>query len=145
MSPQLPRWCWSHQRIECSSLRRYSGARCHNRPSPGGAGTCHKHVVVPGGSERELAHQQVSIAVRDGVLIRPDGCELCLRTREDRPMWGIYAHHEDYARPLDVIWLCASCHYRVHAVHGGLPAYLAWLRAQLAGAERLAERIPATV
>ncbi len=32
------------------------------------------------------------------------------------------------------------CHRRVHAIHGGLPGYLAWLGAQLASAERLHER-----
>jgi hypothetical protein len=26
----------------------------------------------------------------------------------------LHAHHEDYKRPLNVIWLCRSCHQRIH-------------------------------
>lgn len=35
-----------------------------------------------------------------------------------RGRYVMVAHHEDYARPLDVEWLCVSCHKRrVHAPH----------------------------
>jgi ribosomal protein S27AE len=27
---------------------------------------------------------------------------------------GVHAHHEDYAKPLDVVWLCRRCHYDRH-------------------------------
>ena len=26
----------------------------------------------------------------------------------------ITAHHEDYTKPLDIIWLCKSCHQQLH-------------------------------
>jgi len=137
MTGALPRWCWTHQRIECSSLRRHTGARCHAHPMHGGP-TCRAHASRhPDHEAWNRAHQEVSAAVRDGRLIAPDACELCGSAKY------LNAHHEDYARPLDVLWLCQSCHARVHGTHGGLPAYLAWLRAQLAGAERLAERFAA--
>lgn len=29
---------------------------------------------------------------------------------------NIEAHHEDYDRPLDVVWLCRPCHVAHHAV-----------------------------
>lgn len=140
MTGQLPRWCWSHQRIECSSLRRYRTARCHGRAIRG-TGTCRHHQPdsAPATAPRELAHQLVSIAIAEGRLIRADSCELCGSSQGDWRTWHVEAHHEDYARPLDVIWLCVTCHRRLHGRHGGLPAYLVWLRAQLAGAERLAE------
>ena len=132
-----PRWCDQHRRFECASLRRYMTSYCHGKPLRG-TGACRSHAAPPPPSTaRGLAHQQVSIAIREGRLTRPDACELCPSRRGDWPTWTIHAHHEDYARPLDVIWLCNPCHNRVHSRHGGLPAYVAWLRAQLVNAERL--------
>ena len=59
--------------------------------------------------ETRSAHQAVRQAVETGVLTRPDACEEC--GRECRPQ----AHHDDYAKPLDVAWLCVRCHQRLHA------------------------------
>jgi hypothetical protein len=39
-----------------------------------------------------------------GLLIRPLHCERCLK--ESKPD----AHHEDYTKPLEVKWLCRTCH-----------------------------------
>lgn len=39
-----------------------------------------------------------------GEIRRPDVCEGCHRTT------GTVMHHEDYGRPLDVTWLCGTCH-----------------------------------
>jgi hypothetical protein len=46
--------------------------------------------------------------LKNGELVRPDACARC-RTRIT-----VVAHHEDYARPLEVIWLCDACHRRRH-------------------------------
>lgn len=53
------------------------------------------------------AHSAVSNAIRDGKLKRLS-CEFC--GREDT-----HAHHKDYSKPLDVMWLCPKCHHRLHA------------------------------
>ena len=29
----------------------------------------------------------------------------------------VHAHHPDYDKPVDVKWLCASCHHQEHAMH----------------------------
>jgi hypothetical protein len=57
---------------------------------------------------RRKAHQLTSNAIRDGRLIRPGSCSLC--DKQCKPE----AHHDDYSRPLDVRWLCRSCHCRHH-------------------------------
>ena len=65
-----------------------------------------------------LAHMLTAIAHREGRLVNPGACEICQSSEGN-----IVAHHHDYARPLDVTWLCKPCHGKVHA--GTLTADLA--------------------
>lgn len=51
----------------------------------------------------------VGNAVRDGRLKKLKYCERC-GTKEKRLM----GHHEDYYKPLEVIWLCQPCHVQRH-------------------------------
>ena len=55
-----------------------------------------------------IAHEQVAQAVKLGQLKKKpcmaDGC---------RSQAATQAHHTDYNKPLDVVWLCGSCHSRV--------------------------------
>ena len=57
--------------------------------------------------EKYKAHTAVSNAVRGGRLQRPDRCSRC--NEKGRRIEG---HHEDYSKPLEVIWLCTLCHRR---------------------------------
>ena len=44
-------------------------------------------------------------AIQCGVLIKPRSCQVCGgKTKR------IEGHHEDYSKPLDVIWCCPKCH-----------------------------------
>ncbi len=54
------------------------------------------------------AHCMVSRAVKAGILKRPCRCSVCHKKRK------ILAHHEDYKKPLDVLWLCQPCHKQMH-------------------------------
>ena len=54
------------------------------------------------------AHIIVGNFLRDGKLIRPPQCECC--GSECKPQ----AHHCDYSKPTDVMWLCKSCHVEWH-------------------------------
>lgn len=48
-------------------------------------------------------------AIKSGVIIKPPNCEICNRNHT-----RIYGHHPDYSKPLEVIWVCGSCHRLIH-------------------------------
>lgn len=54
------------------------------------------------------ARQKVMSAVYSGRIVRPSNCSCC--GKDCLPD----AHHEDYYKPLDVIWLCRKCHQIKH-------------------------------
>lgn len=58
------------------------------------------------------AWNKVRRAIRLGRLIRGD-CEKCGWVGKTQ------AHHEDYLKPLDVIWLCPPCHRKHHGTQIG--------------------------
>ena len=53
------------------------------------------------------AHTAVKDALRRGKLIRLP-CIQCQSTI------NLEAHHEDYTKPLDIIWMCRPCHVKFH-------------------------------
>lgn len=53
------------------------------------------------------AHDLVRRALARGELISQP-CERCGATEQ------VDAHHEDYTKPLDVVWLCRQCHAQRH-------------------------------
>jgi len=55
------------------------------------------------------AHRAVHRALKAGTLTKPDTCARCQKRKV------IEGHHEDYSKPLEVDWLCISCHKRLHA------------------------------
>ena len=57
-------------------------------------------------SRRVLAHSSVARAVRNGILLR----QPCCRCGAEKTV----AHHEDYDKPLEVVWLCQPCHKQRH-------------------------------
>jgi len=58
---------------------------------------------------KRAAHVILGNAVRDGLVIKPSVCSACGSGGR------IHGHHHDYSKPLDVEWLCASCHRDRHA------------------------------
>lgn len=61
---------------------------------------------------QSASHAQVNAAIQAGNLVRPNLCSEC--KAECKPV----AHHDSYDHPLDVRWLCRSCHGKHHAEHG---------------------------
>lgn len=58
--------------------------------------------------ERVLARRLVRFALESGKLVKPTLCETCGRDLR------LHAHHADYDNPLEVAWLCHSCHVKLH-------------------------------
>lgn len=57
--------------------------------------------------EAYRAQTALGNALRDGKVDR----QPCLFCGEAK----VHAHHRDYSKPLEVVWLCAKCHHRLHA------------------------------
>ncbi len=58
-------------------------------------------------ADRKRARSKVTTALRAGRLVRPATCACGSGLR-------VEAHHDDYAKPLDVEWLCRRCHRKHH-------------------------------
>jgi hypothetical protein len=52
------------------------------------------------------AQNKVNNAIRDGRLIKQP-CIICGNKKS-------HGHHEDYSKPLEVLWLCAEHHSMIH-------------------------------
>ncbi len=111
------------QESDCNLIRRKLGLpallqggwqnRDPSKPSPTRLGKLL-------GVSRQRAHQIINpishyarIAVRDalksGKIIKPANCERCQTQTQD-----LEGHHDDYHKPLDIHWLCVSCHGLTH-------------------------------
>ena len=54
------------------------------------------------------AHKLVFFAIKLGLIVKPENCSECgVKTK-------LEGHHEDYKKPLDVVWLCKLCHQQRH-------------------------------
>jgi len=54
-----------------------------------------------------FCRSKLNYAIRHGEIKRPKICKRCRKHKR------ITAHHKDYSRPLDVMWLCYLCHAEV--------------------------------
>jgi hypothetical protein len=54
--------------------------------------------------EKHRAHTAVYHAIKRGQLVRAEACQRCAKACKTE------ASHDDYAKPLDVEWLCRPCH-----------------------------------
>ncbi len=63
--------------------------------------------------EKIAAHKAVRLALKKGTLEKPSYCQDCGAANTDLEIQG---HHFDYSKPLEVEWLCRSCHGKRHRV-----------------------------
>jgi hypothetical protein len=61
--------------------------------------------------EKVRARRALNDALRKGDQTKPPGCESCDEEVDSRELHG---HHHDYSKPLEVEWLCRSCHLKAH-------------------------------
>lgn len=54
------------------------------------------------------AHKMVSYAVKLGLIKKPEKCEKCLEIYPN-----LDGHHNDYDKPLEVLWICRKCHRKI--------------------------------
>lgn len=60
---------------------------------------------------KRRAYSEYGRALKEGRLVRPDACSRCGGDGDGKAIEG---HHHDYTKPLDVEWLCRSCHRLAH-------------------------------
>jgi len=57
--------------------------------------------------EKQLARIIVKYNILKGRVVKSKICAFCKRKKV------LEAHHKDYTKPLDVVWVCRQCHFMV--------------------------------
>lgn len=91
----------------CQSAERRAHREA-NREAEAARGRAYRARHAERERYRRLAYNRVQQALATGRLVKPDSCERCGAGGR------IEGHHENYAEPLDVKWLCTSCHRSHH-------------------------------
>ncbi len=61
-------------------------------------------------TKKKYANTKVQRALQSGELVKPAACQDCGAAT------ALEAHHHDYSRPLEVQWLCTTCHGKTRHV-----------------------------
>lgn len=69
-----------------------------------------KRRYIERNPKKRSVHITTGNAIRDGKLVK-DVCEVC-------GVYDVVAHHKDYDKPLEVIWLCPKHHEAWHQENG---------------------------
>lgn len=70
---------------------------------------------MPDNSKKKRVQHLTEKALKKGILDNPKICKECgssKRFKDGRT--SIQAHHSNYDKPLEVIWLCQKCHHNWH-------------------------------
>jgi hypothetical protein len=67
-----------------------------------------KNKWAKNNKHKRNAHLKVARSILKGTIIRKYSCEKCSSDLL------VEAHHEDYLKPLEIVWLCSKCHHLRH-------------------------------
>ena len=92
-------------------IREYDKKRGKNRERSDKATlvTRRRRLEVP---NYRLAHNLVRKAIKSGNITKSPFCLVCGKVTKTE------GHHEDYSKPLRVLWLCPACHKTYHLGKG---------------------------
>lgn len=104
---RLDKQARSRRNYLARKAERIAQTNAYQRTTKGRAirNAAHDQWVVAN-PEKVRAHWKVKDALKRGILERRP-CERCGSKTSQ-------AHHEDYSKPLDVMWLCRGCHSQRH-------------------------------
>lgn len=72
---------------------------------------CSTYQTIPGTTgQKRNAHAEIERGLKNGNIKRKP-CQVCGNPETD-------AHHDDYSKPLDVVWLCTKHHRELHSKGG---------------------------
>lgn len=75
-----------------------------------------------GSPETGNAHNILEYALKKGLVVVKKRCEDCKKIKVFKDgRIGVHAHHPDYNKPLDVMWLCQKCHHKWHRTNKAKP------------------------
>ena len=92
--------------------RKENARRCANSEAGKAAKAKATAMRKADSPQKWVARNAVNNAIRDGKMQRGSACFFCGKGEK------LQAHHHDYSKPLDVFWLCAPCHGKLHTING---------------------------
>lgn len=96
------RWAQAHPDALSASNRRYSERHPERKREQ------HRQWIMLNPT-KHWCHRKLNEAIRCGRIVKSTSCQDCGTSNK-----RLEGHHEDYSKPLEVIWLCKACHEHRH-------------------------------
>ena len=77
------------------------------------------YTKQPDVAVKVFARHYLNNAITAGTINR-EPCTMCGKEQA-------HGHHEDYSKPLLVVWLCSGCHWKLHAQRKVYKEVITWL------------------